>query len=234
MRGSFTYGERVVPYSAQFSDRRTLSIAVLPDGAVEVVAPIGTPEHEIESRLKRRARWIARQQRYFLQFRPRTPERRFVSGETHLYLGRQYRLKCTTGCDEQVFLKGGFLCVTVERRAGPGRVRELVTAWYRSRARLKLRERFDATRPKFDRFIATAPELLLRSMKTRWGSHTPTGRIILNYDLVRAPSPCIDYVVAHELAHVAHPNHGAAFARLLDAVLPDWRSRKERLECLLA
>jgi predicted metal-dependent hydrolase len=71
-------------------------------------------------------------------------------------------------------------------------------------------------------------------MKTRWGSHTPTGRIILTYDLVRASTPCIDYVVAHELAHAVHPNHGAAFLRLLDSVMPDWRYRKERLERLLA
>jgi predicted metal-dependent hydrolase len=224
----------VVPYSAQFSDRRTLSISVLPDGAVEVVAPIGTPEHEIQSRLRRRGRWIARQQRYFEQFRPRTPERRFVSGETHLYLGRQYRLKCISGDEEKVALRGGLLCVTMCRHAGPDRARELVMAWYRERARLKLRERYDATRPKFKRLIAAPPELVLRWMRMRWGSRTPRGRIILTYDLVRAPSSCIDYVVAHELAHVVHPNHGAAFLRVLDTVLPDWRTRKERLERLLA
>jgi predicted metal-dependent hydrolase len=234
MRGSFTYGERVVPYSAQFSDRRTLSISVLPHGAVEVVAPIGTHEHEIQSRLRRRGRWIARQQRYFEQFRPRTPERRFVSGETHLYLGRQYRLKCTPGEDEKVALRGGLLWVTLHKGAAPDRVRELVVAWYRERARLKLRERYEANWPKFERLIAAPPDLVLRWIKMRWGSRTPTGRIILSYDLVRAPSSCIDYVVAHELAHIVHPNHGGAFVRLLDIVLPDWRTRKDRLERLLA
>ena len=111
LRGSFTYGDHVVPYRAQFSARRTLSISVLPNGAVEVVAPLGTPEREIQSRLKRRAHWIARQPRYFSQFQPRTPERRFISGETHLYLGRQYRLKCTQGEAEKVTLHGGLLCI---------------------------------------------------------------------------------------------------------------------------
>ena len=62
MRGSFTYGADEVPYRVKFSQRRTLSISVLPDGSVEVVAPSGTPEHEIRSRLRQRARWIARQQ----------------------------------------------------------------------------------------------------------------------------------------------------------------------------
>jgi predicted metal-dependent hydrolase len=101
------------------------------------------------------------------------------------------------------------LCVMLCEGARPDRVRELVKAWYRTKAQVKLRERFDATRSKFGPLIAATPELLLRPMKLRWGGHTSSGRIILNYDLVRAPPPCIDYVVAHELAHTVHPNHGA-------------------------
>ena len=87
--------------------------------------------------------------------------------------------------------------------------------------------------PKFNLLVLHPPKLLLRPMKLRWGSHTRIGRIILNYDLVRAPVMCIDYVVAHELAHVVHPNHGVAFFRLLDGVMPGWQTRKERLEHLL-
>lgn len=88
--------------------------------------------------------------------------------------------------------------------------------------------------PKFKSLIDHQPTLLLRPMKRRWGSHTPSGRIILNYGLVRAPTGCIDYVIAHELAHVVHPHHGSAIARLLEHVMPDWQPRKNRLERLLA
>jgi predicted metal-dependent hydrolase len=157
-----------------------------------------------------------------------------VGGETHLYLGRQYRLKRINAEGEEVKLRGSLLCVMLCDGAGPERVRELVKAWYLAKAEVKLRERFNATLPKFERLIESAPKLLLRPMKLRWGSHTAAGRIILNFDLVRAPPACIDYVVAHELAHVIHPNHGAAFFRLLHRIVPDWRHRKARLERLLA
>lgn len=234
MHRSFTYAGHVLPYRVKFSGRGTLSISVLPDGAIEVIAPRGTTGHEVQLRLRKRGRWIVRQRRYFEQFQPRTPERKYVGGETHLYLGCQYQLKRIDAEREEVKLRSGLLCVMVRERAGSERLQELVKEWYRSKAEVKLRERFDATRRKFKRLIATTPELLLRPMKLRWGSHTPAGRIILNYDLVRAPSPCIDYVVAHELAHVVHPNHGAAFFRLLESVVPDWQHRKQRLERLLA
>ncbi|MEJ2118045.1 MAG: M48 family metallopeptidase [Alphaproteobacteria bacterium] len=71
-------------------------------------------------------------------------------------------------------------------------------------------------------------------MKLRWGSHSRKGMITLNHELIRAPSACIDYVIAHELAHVVRPNHSAKFYELLDSVMGDWGARKERLERILA
>jgi predicted metal-dependent hydrolase len=71
-------------------------------------------------------------------------------------------------------------------------------------------------------------------MSHRWGSYSKTGRVLLNPDLIRAPTACIDYVIIHELAHVVHPHHGAKFFDLIDAMMPDWKQRKERLERTLA
>ena len=73
--------------------RKTLEIAVEPDASVVIAAPQDATLDAIEAKLRKRAAWVTRQQRYFAQFLPRTPERRFIAGETHLYLGRQYRLK---------------------------------------------------------------------------------------------------------------------------------------------
>jgi predicted metal-dependent hydrolase len=79
------------------------------------------------------------------------------------------------------------------------------------------------------RYGVGEPEMRVRTMKRRWGSCTPSRRILLNRWLVLAPTYCVDYVVIHELCHVVHPHHGRDFYRLLDRVLPDWRRRKERL-----
>jgi len=65
MPGTVIYAGHSLPYRARFSDRSTLSISVLPDGGVEVVAPIGTQRDAIEARLKKRGRWIIAQRRYF-------------------------------------------------------------------------------------------------------------------------------------------------------------------------
>ena len=71
-------------------------------------------------------------------------------------------------------------------------------------------------------------------MQRRWGSYSKNGRVTLNIDLVRAPLPCIDYVIVHELAHALHPNHGRSFYDLLSQMMPDWERRKLALEKILA
>ena len=87
------YGEQEIRYEIVRRPRKTLEIAVEPDASVVITAPEDATLDAIEAKLRKRAAWVTRQQRYFAQFLPRTPERQFVAGETHLYLGRQYRLK---------------------------------------------------------------------------------------------------------------------------------------------
>jgi predicted metal-dependent hydrolase len=234
MRGAIDYAGHRIHYQARFSARKTLAISVHPDGAVEVVAPEGAAKQVIEKRLLRRAGWVLKQQRYFDQFRPRTPERRFVAGETHLYLGRQYRLKIEQGDRDHARLKGGFFQISVSGTPNSNRVRELMTEWYRERARAKLTERYMAASERYGRQLPRIPALLLAPMKQRWGSYSANGRITLNVDLIRAPVSCIDYVVLHELVHARHPKHGRAFFSLLERMMPDWRTRKENLERVLA
>jgi predicted metal-dependent hydrolase len=171
---------------------------------------------------------------YFDQFEPRTPARLFVGGETHLYLGRQYRLKITLGASESVKLKGGYFYVETKDPADREQVSSLLEDWYQDRAAMKLRERYRSILPKFEHSISRVPPLSIRIMRQRWGSFSRSGCITLNTHLVKAPTACIDYVVAHELVHAVHPDHGKAFFRLLETVIPDWSSRKHKLEQLLS
>lgn len=234
MRGSIAYAGQSVAYRAHHSARKTLAISVHPNGAVEVVAPEGTDKRVIEQRLLRRAGWVLKQRRYFEQFLPRTPERRYVGGETHLYLGRQYRLKIERGDEDRVRLTSGYFRITVADEPSPERVRILLTGWYREHAERKMTERFEAIRKRFSRKMSGTPRLAIRPMRRRWGSYSGKGRMTLNCDLIRAPLPCIDYVIVHELAHGRHPNHGRAFFALLGQMMPDWEKRKLALERMLA
>lgn len=234
MQGIITYSGKQISYSARYTARKTLAISVNPDGTCEVVAPAGTTQAVIEHRLQRRAAWVLQQQRFFDQFRPRTLQRRFVSGETHLYLGRQYRLKIEDGEQTAVRLKGGYFWITVTGQPSAALPADLLTDWYRAHANVKLTERFEAITSRFARIVPVQPHVTIRAMQRRWGSYSAKGRITLNVDLVRAPLPCIDYVIVHELAHGRHPNHGRAFFDLLSQMMPDWERRKVQLEQLLA
>ena len=76
--------------------------------------------------------------------------------------------------------------------------------------------------------------LIVRQLRQRWGSMSPASRLLLNRRLIEAPIDAIDYVITHELCHIAVPHHGPEFFELLDRVLPDWEKRKHRLEQKMA
>jgi hypothetical protein len=114
--------------------RRTMQISVLPDTSVEVVAPLTTSESDILKRMRKRAGWVCRQMRYFQQYLPRTPERQFVAGETHLYLGRRYRLKVVRSLLPAVKLKHGFIEVHTHLPSPRGAARQQVEEWQKAKA----------------------------------------------------------------------------------------------------
>lgn len=229
------YGSLRIEFVIQRRPRKTLEIAVEPDATVTVIAPLDADDEAIDAKLRKRAAWIIRQQRYFEQFLPRTPERRFVGGETHLYLGRQYRLRIVESIQQRVSLSRGFIHVHTPRPGNTGVIRELVEDWYRERAKLKFAERLEASRARFaipEHFTPKA--LIVRQLEQRWGSMSPSGRLLLNRRLIQAPVDAIDYVITHELCHIAEPHHGPTFFSLLGQVMPDWEKRKARLERILA
>jgi predicted metal-dependent hydrolase len=221
-------------YRLSFADRKTLTISVLPDGTVEVSAPYDTPLAKIEQRIVARLPWIDRQKAYFAQFMPRSPARQYVGGETHLYLGRQYRLRLEQGEDRNVRLYAGRLVVSVPEPDRPDRVREALETWYAEQARIRLPERVSLAQAQVRHLGLSHSDLTIRTLRRRWGSMSPAGRLTLNRDLIKAPISSIDYVIVHELCHLAHADHGAAFYRLLRQMVPDWEAKKARLERLLA
>lgn len=231
MKHSFQFGTKVIDYRITFSDRKTLGISVTPDSEVIIKAPKEAKNEQIQEILFKRAPWILKQQSFFLSFQPRTTERRYISGETHLYLGRQYRLKVIQSKLESVKLLHGELVVETH---SPEKVKVLVKAWYLAKAKDKFQELADQWIERFKSEGVQPATLVLREMPLRWGSCTPKGKIILNPDLVKAPKGCIEYVIIHELCHLVYRDHSPAFFRLQARYMPDWEKWKERLEKMLA
>jgi predicted metal-dependent hydrolase len=129
-----------------------------------------------------------------------------------------------------VKLSGRFLHVVA---ANPNRsefVKRLVDSWYSRRAIITYKNRLNQFLDGNRRFRMSMPTIRIRKMRGRWGSCDQKSSILLNTELVKAPSYCIDYVIAHELCHLRYRDHGSKFQRLLTRIMPDWRERKERLE----
>ncbi|TVQ85108.1 MAG: M48 family peptidase [Chromatiaceae bacterium] len=232
MVGTLSYGRDTIRYEVRFlASRRTLAIEVHPDSRVLVRAPVDCPEAVIAERVQKRAGWISRQLAEFERYRPRTPARQYLNGESHLYLGRQCRLKLLQGELASVKLVRGQLLVSLPGEPAPERVKALLHRWYLDRAGAVFSDVLDASLFHFKG--VEHPRLIVRAMQSRWGSLSRAGSMTLNVNLVRAPRPCIEYVVTHELCHTKHRDHDARFFKLLGQVMPDWEQRKQRLEAAL-
>ncbi|WP_430408702.1 M48 family metallopeptidase [Kordia sp.] len=224
------YGTSVIEYRVAFADRKTLGIKVHPDKSVAVTAPLDTTQETITQKVNSKAAWILKQQDFFLSFFPLTPPRRYVSGETHLYLGRQYRLKVVVSATESVKLRGGYIEVQTHSKEDVLRIAHLLKLWYHTKALLHIYKLFEKYVPMATAFSNNTPTLKLRWMEKRWGSCAKSGKITLNTELIKAPKKCIEYVVVHELCHLKYHNHSMAFYNLLTEMYPNWQKVKQQLE----
>ena len=231
IKDSFEFGFIVMEYAVEYKARKTLGICVHPDGSVEVKAPLDAPLEQIRKHVHRRAPWIYKQQRYFNSFGIHTPERKYVSGESHLYLGRQYMLRIIDSERNEVHYKGNIIEIECRHRKD---ARALLMTWYRKRAEIKFMEYAEPLISHFSRHQVKPSGIELKEMETRWGSCTASGKILLNPRLIGAPRICIEYVIMHELCHLVHRNHTKAFYELLTQEMPDWKKWKMKLErCMI-
>jgi predicted metal-dependent hydrolase len=225
------FGSQKINYSISFSTRKTLGITVTPDFQVFVKAPIATDLDLIKVKVSKKAPWIIKQQSFFLSFHPKQALRKYISGETHLFLGRQYLLKVQVGEKEEVTKKGRELYIIVKKREN---AEKLLKKWYFKIAKDKFPKIAIPLIQKFEKYSVKPDSIVIRDMPTRWGSCTPKGKIILNPELIKAPKGCIEYVILHELCHLVHHDHTQKFFDLQTKQMPTWPKWKNKLEKLLA
>ena len=221
------YGKKEISYELIFQDRKTLGIKVFTEGSVKVYAPSDTSNDKIEEKVKEKARWILKQQNEFLSYHPLTPARKYINGETHLYLGRQYILQSEVGQINQVKAYRGKLVVQHKSNT---KVETVVKNWYREKAIEHFNSVLEEKINLFTKYDIEKPLVEIRSMSKRWGSCTVKGKVILNPELIKAPKGSIEYVMIHELCHLVHHNHTKAFYELQEKIMPDWKKWKTKLE----
>lgn len=224
------FGERRIPYRLHWADRKQLRITVSPDLAVEVYAPKSVDNMQVQKTVMKKAPWIAKTLDKLESYHPLPVPKKYISGETFIYLGRQYRLKVRKGKKQPAKLQGRFLWIQVKDGTGGESVKRVVEAWYRRQAEQAFQRYTQRCYEIASRHGVPEPSMTIRTMKRRWGSCSQAGRITLNVSLVLAPVHCIEYVIMHELCHLKVRNHGRRFYSLLTRCMPDWRRRKEILD----
>lgn len=227
------YGSKSIVYNLSFATRKSLGIKVTPNGNVNVLAPVNTALLDINKKVKSKANWILKQQSFFNSYKPHTPTRKFVSGETHLYLGRQYKIQIAKGDIDEVKIYRGTMLIT-SKNTYAIYLEKVLTEWYKTKAIIHFEELLIACLDKFKKYKIAKPILYIRQMQKRWGSCTKAGKIILNTELIKAPKASIEYVIIHELCHLIHYNHNKDFYALQNKLYPNWEKWKEKLEHALS
>jgi hypothetical protein len=195
---------------------------------VRVSAPLRLDDEAVRLAVTSRLGWIRRKQRHFEQ-QVRQSQREIVTGESHYYEGRRYRLNVVEhDAPPSVLLLNS---TTMELRVRPGAGRDkreaVLHRWYRRR----LREQIPALITKWETEIGlTVDEWHIKKMKTLWGScNIEARRLWLNLELAKKPPLCLEYILVHEMVHMLERHHNDRFRELMDTLMPQWRLCREEL-----
>lgn len=226
---TFKYGKYVYQYFLIYQERKSISLTIQPNLNLILKCPENYSEIQIEKFLKRKWLWIEKQKQFFKKFKIKSEKKDYLSGESFLYLGRQYKLVVKKAKKSAVSLAQGKLILYTKNSVRDAVInKKLLKEWYANGIKIVFKERFNLMIKKFQ--YDFVPDLITRKMSKRWGSYLLKKKIILNPLLIKASKDCIDYVIAHELCHMRYKNHDKNFFKLLCSVIPDWKELKEQLE----
>ena len=210
-----------------------MGIYIDPKADVVVRTPQFLEVDEVEEIVRKRARWIIEKQELVRNQSYLGSAKEFVSGEAFPYLGKQYRLKVMKSALEEKekckLTNGRFLVEINADLNGEGikrAVRKTLVDWYLEHAGEKIPERVEL----YARQIGKWPERVeIKNHKRRWGSCSQNGIVRFNWKIIMAPVTILDYVIVHELCHLIYQHHSSQFWQKVEAIIPDYAKRRERL-----
>ncbi len=199
-----------------------------PEGRVRVSAPLRVDDEAVHLAVVSRLRWIRRHQRTFAD-QPRQSQREMVSGESHYFMGRRYRLRVLEHSGPNRVSRNGNAELTMLVRPGTGREKreQFLNDWYRWHLKSLMPELISRWQPIIGVQVA---DWGIKKMKTRWGScNVQDRRVWLNLELAKKPPHCLEYVLVHEMVHLLERHHNDRFKALMDRFLPQWRLYRDEL-----
>ena len=220
---------RGVSVEVVYKDIKNLHVGVYPpNGRVRVAAPLRLDDDAVRLAVISRLGWIRRKQAEF-ERQVRQSQREFVTGESHYFGGRRYRLDVIEGAGATAvrLLNNTTLALLVRPGADRTKRESVFDRWYRHQLRGRLPGLLAKWEPKVGERIA---EVRIRKMRTLWGScNVEARRIWLNFELAKKPASCLEYVLVHEMVHLIERRHNERFRDLMDRIMPQWRLHRDEL-----
>jgi len=208
---------------------KNLHLAVYPpNGRVRVAVPFRMNDDAVRLAIISKLAWIKRHQTKFAG-QERQSARDFVTGESHYFQGRRYRLNVEyhNGAPKVVISNNTTIDLLVREGSEKSQRQRVLTEWYRSQLKEQIPSLIDKWQPIVNMSVA---EWGVKQMKTKWGTcNIKAQRIWLNLELVKKPVHCLEYIIVHEMLHLLERNHNDRFKLLMDKFMPQWRSYREEL-----
>ncbi len=215
------HAEENIPIELQYGFRKRLTLTVYPDRRVLARIPYGLSKRKVESYFQKKAKWILKHLEYFEEHPPE-PEKKYFNDEKHHYLGKEFKLKLTSGLT-YLEIENDHLLISIKDPNDKEMVAKALNHWYRREAIKILTPRYHEILERLQYLKLPKTTLRFYKMRRRWGSCSLKHVITLNTELVKKDIYLIDYVIIHEICHLKVPAHNKAFYSLLESVMPDWK-----------
>lgn len=213
----------VIEYQIKYSNRKTLNISVERDRSIVVRAPHYLTADKIDKIVQSKRQWIKEKLNHAQKYPLVSENKEFVSGETLMYLGKNYQLLVVDEEIEGIEFDQRFKI----SKANQPKANELFKKWYLKQALIKI----EPLATKYAKSLGVQYNQFKTSeMKYRWGSCTPANNIIFNWRIIKAPMYVLEYLVAHELVHLIENNHTPRFWNILSIQVPNYEKAKNWLK----
>lgn len=215
-----------------YSSRRTLGISILPDSTVLIRVPFRTPDSSVERIVRKKYSWIKKHRDNFLRQKEEAPSPGYANGERHFFRGSAFILDIGISNRPSVSFIDGVIRLRLKNPDDKVAVKKLLYRGYMEEAAKLFPGMVKRSLDRYSNYGFVPSSLVIRNMRRRWGSCSANGKITLSTELIKLSDIYTDYVIAHELCHLKHHNHGEKFYALLSEIFPDWKKFRSEMRHL--
>jgi predicted metal-dependent hydrolase len=219
-------------FEITYSKRRTLAISILPDASVIVRAPYRTSQAAIERLIANKRTWINKHVENIKKRMETSSVLSFSNRSLHPFKGKRLELNICNSRKRFVKFNDETIDIGLEDPENEMIVAKILKQAYRAEAEKVLPEMFYEIINSYNNYNFKPSELVIRTMKRRWGSCSTKNKITLNAELIKLGEKYIRYVIIHELCHLHHHNHGKFFYRLFSEFYADWKTIRKEMRML--